>query len=256
MAALAIGLVALAWTTVGLIRGVHYAFAQAWGMEITPRRGLIRHAGFFMVTAILLVILFAAVGALQRQGPVFALLGTAGTFALVGASRFAVCRTMPRRTAGWLDLVPGVVLGTLATAGVQAFAAVYFPQRIASASAVYGGLGVAIAILFYMFLIGYMLVGTAFINSVWTDRGEIIAGRPWVLDPEGLPRWLRRPARWASQRQESGPAPLGDDGPPRHPTPAIGTVRAPERRPEAAAQVPIVSSRRRGPAHPRRSRPA
>ncbi len=206
VAALAIGLAALAWTTIGLIRGVHYAFAQAWGMEITPRRGLIRHAGFFMVTAIVLVILFAAVGALQRQGPMFALLGHRR---LVHARRRVAVRRLlddapphdalarprarGRSSARWRPPVSRRSPRSTSRSGSRA------PPRV------YGGLGVAIAILFYMFLIGYMLVGTAFVNSVWTDRAEIIAGRPWVLDPDGLPRWLRRPARWASRAPGSRP---------------------------------------------------
>jgi uncharacterized BrkB/YihY/UPF0761 family membrane protein len=205
VAALAIGLGALAWATLGLVRGVHYAFAQAWGMTITPRKHLIRDGGYFLVAAIVVLLLLLAVGALQRQGPLFALLGSTGSIALVGISLFWVCLTMPRRTTRWLDLVPGVVVGTVGLAILQVFAAVYIPDRIARASVLYGGIGVALGLLFYLFLMAYLLVGAAFVNSVWTDRAKIIAGRPWVLDPDGLPRWLRRPARWALDRHRERP---------------------------------------------------
>ncbi len=210
-AALVVGLGTLAWATLGLIRGLHYAFAQAWGMEIAPRKRLARQVGYLMVSALLLVVLFAAVGALQQQGPLFAVVGTAGSVVLVAASLWGVCWTMPRRTRRWLDLVPGVVAGTLGTAAVQAFVAIYLPQKIAGASELYGALGVALGLLFYMFLLGYLLVGTAFINSAWTDRAEIIAGRPWVLDPDALPRWAQRPAKWASRREGPAAPPPADD---------------------------------------------
>lgn len=210
-AALVVGLVTLAWATLGLIRGVHYAFAQAWGMEITPRKRLTRQVGYLMVSAFLFFVLFAAVGALQQQGPLFTLVGTAGSVVLVAASLWTVCWTMPRRTRRWLDLVPGVVAGTLGTAAVQAFVAIYLPQKISGASELYGSLGVALGLLFYMFLLGYLLVGTAFFNSVWTDRAEIIAGRPWVLDPDALPRWVQRPARWVSRREGPAAPPPTDD---------------------------------------------
>jgi uncharacterized BrkB/YihY/UPF0761 family membrane protein len=218
--ALIVGLGALAWTTLGLIRGVHYAFAQAWGMEIRPRKRLVRQVGYVMLSAFLLVVLFAAVGALQQQGPLFALVGVGGSAVLVAAALWCVCWTMPRRTRRWYDLVPGVAAGTVGTAAVQTFMAIYLPQRVAGASELYGSLGVALALLFYMFLLGYLLVGTALINSVWTDRAAIIAGRPWVLDPDALPRWLQRPARWASNRRspaEPPPTPADDQDAPGRP---------------------------------------
>ena len=217
VAALAIGLGALAWTTLGLVRGVHYAFAQAWGMKISPRKHLLRDVGYFLLAATALVLLLLAIGALQRQGPVFALLGSTGSIVLVGASLLGVCLTMPRRTTRLVDLVPGVVAGTVGVAALQVFAAVYLPDRIARSSALYGGVGVALGLLFYLFLIAYLLVGMAFVNSVWTDRAEIIAGRPWVLDPDGVPRWLQRPARWAFDRERKGRGrgKIGDDREPR-----------------------------------------
>jgi uncharacterized BrkB/YihY/UPF0761 family membrane protein len=216
VAALVAGLLALAWATWGLIRGIHYAFAQVWAIKITPRRRVLREVVLVMVAALLVAALFAAVAGLQRQGPIFALLGTAGTIALAGVSLWAVCWLMPRRTDNWLDLFPGAALGALGVAALQAVIAIYLPARITNASELYGGIGVALGLLFYMFLISYLLVGTAFFNSVWADRARIIAGRPWVLDPAALPVWLRRPARWA-HRAETSAAERAESGEDRNP---------------------------------------
>lgn len=211
IAALLAGLLALAWATWGLIRGIHYAFAQVWAIKIAPRQKVLRGVGLVMVAALFVAALLAAVAGLQRQGPVFALLGTAGTLVLAGVSLWAVCWLMPRRTDNWLDLVPGAALGAIGVAALQAVIAIYLPARIASSSALYGGIGVALGLLFYMFLISYLLVGTAFFNSVWADRKQIISGRPWILDPMALPAWIRRPARWAHGRQGSGTEPRGSN---------------------------------------------
>jgi hypothetical protein len=53
---------------------------------------------------------------------------------------------------------------------------VYFPSRIARASALYGTLGVALVALLYLFLIGQILVASALTNAVWLDRREILRG--------------------------------------------------------------------------------
>jgi len=201
LAALVIGLPALAIATWSLIRGVHYAFAQAWGIEITSRKRLVRQVGLTIVSALLLLALYVAISALQRQGPLLTVLGTASSVVMTAAVLWAICWVMPRRTDSWLDLVPGSILGALGVAGLQVFIAVYLPARIASASALYGAFGVALAVLFYMFLLAYLLVGTALVNNVWTDRAEIIAGRSWVLDADAVPRWLQPTARWVSKRQ-------------------------------------------------------
>jgi len=198
--ALVIGIPALAIATWSLIRGVHYAFAQAWGLEITPRKGVLPQIGFTIVSALLILLLYLAIGVVQRQGPVLAMLGAAGFVAVTAALLWAISWVMPRGTDNWLDLVPGPALGAIGSAGVHAFIALYLPARISGASAVYGAIGVAIAILFYLFLLAYLLVGTAFINTVWADRAAIIAGRPWVVDPEGVPRWLQPSARWLAGR--------------------------------------------------------
>lgn len=204
--ALVIGLPALAIATWSLIRGVHYAFAQIWGMEITPRARVLRQVGYFIVAALLIFLLYAAIASLQRQGVVLAVAGVAGSVLMTAAALWAICWVMPRRTTRWLDLLPGPILGAVGISALQVFIALYLPARIASASAVYGALGVALGVLFYMFLLAYLLVSVAFINTVWTDRAQIIAGRPWVVDPDAVPRWLQPSARWVARH----PSPASD----------------------------------------------
>jgi uncharacterized BrkB/YihY/UPF0761 family membrane protein len=211
--ALIIGLGALAFATLGLIRGIHYSFAQIWGIEITPRKRLPRQVAYTILSALAIAVVYGAISGLQRQGPFFALAGAAGSFAVTAAGLWLVCWLMPRRTDRWLDLVPGPVLGALGISLVNLFVSVYLPERISSASALYGALGAAVAVLFYMLLIAYTLVGMALVNAVWADRAEIIAGRPWVVDPDALPRWTQKPARWVTRlRGEDREDPPGDRG--------------------------------------------
>lgn len=190
--ALVVGLPALAWATMGLIRGVHYSYAQAWDVELRRRKGLIREVGIAVVAMLALGAIYAVIGAVQRHGPVFALTGWAGSSAVTAVALFLLCWTMPRRTDRWLELVPGPVLAALALSAIHVFVALYLPARIQDSSSLYGAIGFAISVLFYMFLVAYVLVFVALVNSVWVDRREILAGRPWVVDPSALPAWTRR----------------------------------------------------------------
>jgi uncharacterized BrkB/YihY/UPF0761 family membrane protein len=204
---LAIGIPVLAIASWGLIRGMHYAFAQAWALRITPRKRIVTQVGITMVSGFAVVILYFILALVQRQGPLFAVLGAAGSLLLTGFALWLVCWVMPRGTNRRLDLVPGAALGALGFAGLHVFGALYLPARIASSTELYGAIGVAVGLLFYIVLHAYLLVGTAFVNSVWSDRREIIAGRPWVIDPEALPGWLQPAVRWIPRRAGPGERP-------------------------------------------------
>jgi len=202
------GMVALAWTTRGLIRGLHYVFAQAAGLRIEARTGVVRQVFLALPGAMMASLVLMGLGLIQRRGPLLTLSGFIGVMAFNVALLWFVARTMPRRSQHWYDLLPGAVVAAAGLAGVQVFLSVYLPERLQSASALYGSMGAAIAALFSMFLFASLLVAVPFVNDLWVDRHEVLAGRPWILDPEVLPRWLRRPARWAARRErgrEQGP---------------------------------------------------
>lgn len=199
--ALVVGIPALLLATRGVIRAMRYTYAEIWHVELEKRGGILRQIGFVVAATFGFYTVNAVIAAVQRQGPIFAVLGWTGSLVITAIALLAVSWGMPRRTHRIRDLIPGSVLGALAVSGVQLFVAVYLPARITGASAVYGAFGVALAILFYMFLIAYVFVGIAVVNEVWSDRVTVLAGRPWIVDPDELPRWFRRPVHWAAQKQ-------------------------------------------------------
>ncbi|MCC7078931.1 MAG: YihY/virulence factor BrkB family protein [Acidimicrobiia bacterium] len=200
MTALVIGIPALLLATRGVIRGMRYTYAEIWQVEL-DRSGLLRQMGLVVAATFGFYTVNAVIAAVERQGPLFAALGWTGSLALTAVALLAVLWGMPRRSTRIRDLLPGSGLGAVAVSGVQLFVAVYLPARIAGASAVYGTFAAALAILFYMFLLAFVFVGIGIVSVVWFDRATVLAGRPWIVDPEALPRWLRRPVRWAAQKQ-------------------------------------------------------
>lgn len=213
--ALVLGLSALVVASWSLVRGMHYAYSQVWDIPIRSRKNVVRQSLYTILGAIAVGLVMAVISALQRQGPLFAFAGWASSFALATIGLWVVQWMMPRRTERWRDLLPGPVFGAIGLSVLHVFAAVYLPSRIESASALYGTFGVVFAVLFWVFLMAYLLILAPFLNSVWVDRAEILGGRPWVIDPEAVPRLFRGPLgrlirRDAEADGPEGPQPPGD----------------------------------------------
>lgn len=77
---------------------------------------------------------------------------------------------LPRRTPDPGALVPGAVFASLVVHGMQAFSQLYLPSRFADASELYGGIGVAVVTLGWLFILGRALAFSFAINAALFDR--------------------------------------------------------------------------------------
>ena len=64
--------------------------------------------------------------------------------------------------------IPGVLVATVGLVGLNIFTVVWLPQELASLSATYGALGVAVATLSYLALLGYLLA-SILTNVIWHE---------------------------------------------------------------------------------------
>jgi len=191
IATLVVGAMTLLIATWSLVRGVHLVYAQVWELELRPRQHMMRSILFTIAAVGAALVVHLVIAAIQRQG---LLLATGGWLASMAATTFGlwlVCWSLPRRTSHWLDLVPGAALAAIGLSVVNVFAAVYIPARVESASELYGGLGVAFAVLFYLFLVAFLVVGMALVNSVWVDRAQVLGDRHWFPQGWRLAWWRR-----------------------------------------------------------------
>jgi uncharacterized BrkB/YihY/UPF0761 family membrane protein len=162
----------------------------------------VRAIGIVLSGTLVVLVVLGVLTAAREGGLLLRVGGGAASFVVDSLILVVIAWFLPRRTSSWLDLLPGSVLGGAALLVIHLFLSYYLPQRIDGASALYGGLGAVVAILFGLFLFAQVLVGSAFVNTVWYDRREILAGRPWVTTPERLPGWLRRmPDRMGDWRE-------------------------------------------------------
>ncbi|MCW2522572.1 MAG: ribonuclease, partial [Frankiales bacterium] len=154
-----------------LIRNLTVVKAHAWAAPIPKRR-----QRDVLVTTLMVafgwLLLFVFVGLVSRLDD----LGAPGVLLAIVVESvanvlvwFIVCRRLPDRRRGWVDLVPGCLLFGVGLAVMNAISRVYLPARFEHSASLYGTLGIAGVILGWLLLIGQLLVVSALVNSILSD---------------------------------------------------------------------------------------
>jgi uncharacterized BrkB/YihY/UPF0761 family membrane protein len=165
------GLILLVWATRTLIRTVRIVNAHVWGVPAPrqPTRARLNQAGIFLGGWILIGVLAGAVthiDGLFANGLLLAILIQAVAMTAIWV---VVSMSLPDARRSWTDLLPGSILFAVSIALMHAVSRIYLPRKIQHSSNLYGSLGIAGVILFWLFLIGEIVVGSCLINSVWSD---------------------------------------------------------------------------------------
>jgi membrane protein len=80
------------------------------------------------------------------------------------------------RKLGWRDLLPGAVVCTIGQIGLQETASLFVPSTISQYYNLFGQFGVAIALLFWVWLSALLWVSAAVVNAVmWERRSGVSA---------------------------------------------------------------------------------
>jgi uncharacterized BrkB/YihY/UPF0761 family membrane protein len=165
-----VAVVGLLFGSLGLYSGLHYVFLQLWQI---PYRKVVKRGTATLRFAMGFLIVVAAsfsINAVRKASPVIGTAGVLIVVAIVCAAFLGLGLLLPRRSRGIAPLVPGAVIGGLGVLGLQIMAVVYLPNRIAAFSATYGSLGVAASVIFYLYLLGNIVVIATIVNAVWWDH--------------------------------------------------------------------------------------
>jgi membrane protein len=172
-AASIVGLVGLLWSGLGVVGSLQTALNSVWQVK---GRGLVDKlvALRWLLGAGLLFLATAALGPLLRVAPgpakpLTILVGLALTTLLFTWTYTSLGNT----NVGWRTNLPGAVMVAVGFEILKAVGAVYVPRAVASASALYGSLGVVFAVLAWLLLYGRLIVYGAVVNVL---RHEAEAG--------------------------------------------------------------------------------
>jgi uncharacterized BrkB/YihY/UPF0761 family membrane protein len=185
------------WAGRSLTRVLAACSAGAWGISGRASRATLRMAGTVtaLVTGLILLL-----GLMNRVREDFSLpvatTSWIATALVLCVAWFAVSWSLPRGTTDPGALLPGTVLTGLTLTGLQWIMQYYLPGRIERASDLTGSLGITLAALGYLFLIGRVMAASLILNAVvWERLGSItgpVFGLPFLRRlPERSPRIAR-----------------------------------------------------------------
>ena len=180
-----VGFAVLFWAALGLVSALQYGYDQVWQVQARGIKdkavGLVWFLGFFGV-AIASAVLGAGLRLLPDfLAPVGIIVGLVLNFAIFLWTE----KILPNRDVGWRPLVPGAIAAAIGFEALKLVAAYQVPQAIDRSSQLYGSIGIVLALLAFMLLLGRLLIYSATLNVVLFERSR--GTREVVLEVPATP---------------------------------------------------------------------
>ena len=162
-----VGFFTMLTTASSLFTTLSRSSAQLWEMwdyQPTPALRRVRFLGGLLLTLVILL-----VGRWIRTSTALAVVVHITSIAVHGALALLLLAFLPNRATRWHDLLPGALVATAGLVGLNVFAVVWLPHKLASLSETYGAIGIAVVTLGYLVLLGYLLVASILTNVMWHE---------------------------------------------------------------------------------------
>ena len=174
-AASIVGVAGLLWSGLGLVAAFQYAINAAWQVKGKGWRDKLKGLMWLGGATLLFLTSFATSAVIRLLPGFLAPLGVLAGLSVNFGLWLWTFKVLGTRDVGWKALVPGAVVGALGFEILKAIGAFYVPMAVASASALYGTLGVVFAILAWLLFFGRLVVYAAVVNVVrWEeDHGTV-----------------------------------------------------------------------------------
>ena len=174
-AASVIGIAGLLWSGLGLVAAFQYAINAAWQVKGRGWRDKLFGLLWLGGATLLFLTSFATSAVIRVLPPFLAPLGILAGLSVNLGLWVWTFKVLGTREVGWKALLPGAVVGALGLEILKAVGGFYVPRAVASASALYGTLGVVFATLAWLLFFGRLVVYAAVVNVVrWEeDHGTV-----------------------------------------------------------------------------------
>ena len=179
-ALLLIGTGALLWTSSWSVIALRRVHALIWGVPPTKSgtNPLVAALAFSGVVITLLVTPVAA-ARLRDLSPDAGLLVQLLAIGVFFAVWLWASDQLPHADAPLRALIPGAVLAAVSAQFVHLFSVLYVATHLDRASDLYGGLGLAATVLFVLYVVGRVVIGSAVLNAeLWRRRTDAATAHP------------------------------------------------------------------------------
>ena len=195
---LVIGLYLTLWFSWSLLRALRMVHAAAWQVAPQPVRNAPRAIACVVAAPVAVAAATSAAGWVRAHtGSEAGLLATLLVGAAFAFLWLVASRALPGPPdAPWTAFLPGAVGLAIGLEALHVFTVYFLANKLANSSALYGSLGLAGTMLFWLYLIGRGVIWAAELNAVtWEVRCERSAGEPGDDAPQiGAPDASGNPA--------------------------------------------------------------
>jgi uncharacterized BrkB/YihY/UPF0761 family membrane protein len=162
---LLIGLVLMIWAGRSAVRALQIVSEIAWSEREAARPSTIESSLVFSAVALGVIVLQVALAYLH--GVVGSLGGWLIGTAVMGVLAVWVMTVLPHGGRSWRSVVPGALAFAAGVRLLTMATAVYFAPKLGRIDDLYGGLGLAIVILLFLYLLARAFVAAAFLNATF-----------------------------------------------------------------------------------------
>jgi uncharacterized BrkB/YihY/UPF0761 family membrane protein len=171
---LLIGVWLTLWFSWGLLRALRLVHAAAWRITPPPlQNGVLALAAVIIAPVVLLAVSAGAGWVREHVGVMSGAFATVAVGVVFGLVWLRISMRLPAPDVPWTAFLPGAVLLGVGLEVLHVFTVYFLADKLASSSELYGGLGLAATLLFYLFLIGRGVIWAAELNAVvWEIRSR------------------------------------------------------------------------------------
>ena len=107
----------------------------------------------------------AGVRWLRTQSTSVGVIATLALIVVPFALWFLISRWLPHKGSGWRELLPGACLVAVGFQALYLFTTWFLVPKLDSATQLYGVIGVVSTFLFWLYIIGRLMIGAATLNA-------------------------------------------------------------------------------------------
>jgi uncharacterized BrkB/YihY/UPF0761 family membrane protein len=169
---LLVGVWLVLWFSWGLLRALWLTHAAAWRMRPPSISNGPRAYAVVLAAPLVIVAASAASGWVRANvDPSAGLVVTILVSSAFGAAWWWVSSKLPSPDLPWTAFLPGAILMGAGFTALHVFTVYFLAEKLANSSQLYGALGLAATMLFYLFCIGRGVIWAAELNAVvWEAR--------------------------------------------------------------------------------------
>ena len=161
------------WTGYLGAKALVLVHAVVWGMTPPPVTSRWRASVAFTGTTLVLVFAMSGVRWLREQDPILGLLVTAAVIVVPFGIWLAASMWLPHADANLMQLVPGAAVVAVGFEALHIFTIIFIGPKLASATELYGAIGIVGTILLWLYFLGRLVIGGATLNASLHERGDL-----------------------------------------------------------------------------------